>query len=137
MFNLASIHFYEKEWLNLDKSMELLIKSIKKKIMIPFFQLLCLVIIKKLKIISVENIEIEFQKYDKEPRKFSERMFLMIKKMKLEDKAIQNKLYSSVKELNLVYYYERIENQSKKEFKERKKYPYQKDINELFYEGFR
>ncbi|KAK8837097.1 hypothetical protein M9Y10_037150 [Tritrichomonas musculus] len=134
MFNLAHIHLYEEfHKSNLDKAIELLVKPAINKIEFSF-DLLCLAVIEKYEALNISEIEKDFEKIDKERgSKLAKRVYVEIKFQLTHDPAYYEKTYNKLKGINLVYYGNKIENQT-----EKKKIEYidpRPKTNKLFYEG--
>ena len=134
MFNLAHIYFYEEAGIsNLDLAIELLINSISGDNECSIV-LLCLATVKKYQKLNKSEIIKDFEKIDKE-HGYSKAMKLLntIKKYRLKEQIYYEQMYFFLKKINLVYYGQKIENQTHKKKKEiidrRPK------INSLFYEG--
>lgn len=121
MFNLAHIYFYEEAGMSdLNEAFKLLVKSASQNV-IYSFELLCLVIIKKYKSLNVQLSRFE------EDSLLIEKVIKNIKMMKLKEPSFYNRLYDELKEINLVYYGDKIKNQIRKR---------KVNINNIFYEGF-
>ena len=134
MFNLAHIHLYEEiHKSNLDKAIELLVKPTIKEIEFSF-DLLCLAVIKKYEVLNESEIEKCFEKIDKERgRLLANHVCGEIKFQQMQDPNYYEKTYNKLKDIKLVYYGDKIENQTEKQ-----KIEYidpRPKINELFYEG--
>ncbi|KAK8886523.1 hypothetical protein M9Y10_041987 [Tritrichomonas musculus] len=134
MFNLAHIHLYEEfHKSNLDKAIELLVKPAIKEIEFSF-DLLCLAVIKKYEVLNESEIEECFEKIDKEGgRLLAYHVCGEIKFQQIQDPNYYEKTYNKLKDIKLVYYGDKIENQTEKQ-----KIEYidpRPKINELFYEG--
>ena len=126
MFNLAHIYFYEEAGIsNLKKAIELLVKPAIKGV-IHSLDLLCLAVIKKYESPDIYKINEDFRTIDHENSwLLSEKVIKNIESRNLMESSFYDRLYDDLKEINLVYYVNTIENQTR----------ILKYFNELFYEG--
>lgn len=133
MRNLASIYFYgDAGKPNLDKAIELLVRSYKKSKWINF---LCLVVFKKYESLDSSKIRKKIEEIDMNLGKsLSEEIIRLIKIFKLNNPSVYETSYKKFKDINYVYYADTIEKQQvKKKIEKIDKRP---TINSLFYEGF-
>ena len=118
---------------NLDKAIKLLVKPTIKEIEFSF-DLLCLAVIKKYEVLNESEIEKCFEKIDKERgRLLANHVCGEIKFQQMQDPNYYEKTYNKLKDIKLVYYGDKIENQTEKqkiEYKDKRP-----KINGLFYEG--
>ncbi|KAK8839265.1 hypothetical protein M9Y10_032196 [Tritrichomonas musculus] len=134
MFNLAHIYFYEEAgFIDIDKAIELLVKSANEKVEYSI-DLLCLAVVKKYPMLDVSEVIKEFEQIDEKSREdLLNEVFHAIISGELDEKNNYDLLYNSLKNINLVYYGLNIENQTEKEkiIKKDKRV----EINSVFYEG--
>ena len=135
-YNLAHIYFFNEAGITDDKrAFNLLIFGVKKDI--PMLADFCaLILMKKCKIQSYEEIKKEISNDDL-AEYFTRELYIMIKAA-ISEPNIYGNLYDitfdELKDLNLVYYHDRIENQTTKKkmiIKDKRI-----DIKSSFYEGF-
>ena len=134
MFNLAHIYFYEEAgFSNLQRAFELLIEPSLHGIWYSH-DLLCLVVIKKYPTFNISEIQADFEKADSEKGEIlSESTINQIKFYQSKSILFFSQLYNKLKDINLVYYGEKIENQTEK--KKIELIDNRTVINALFYEG--
>ena len=134
MFNLAHIYFYEEAGIsNLEKAIELLVKSALKNL-IHSLHLLCLAVIKKYESPDIFKIKKDFSMIDNENSSIlSEEVIKKIESFNLMESIYYDLLYNELKGFNLVYYGNKIENQKRK--KKIEIIDNRPVINEIFYEG--
>ncbi|KAK8885296.1 hypothetical protein M9Y10_040742 [Tritrichomonas musculus] len=115
MFNLAHIYFYEEAGIsNLKKAIELLLKPAIKGV-IHSLDLLCLAVIKKYESPDIYKINEDFRTIDHEKSwLLSEKVIKNIESRNLMESSFYDLLYDDLKEINLVYYVNTIENQTRK-----------------------
>ncbi|KAK8836532.1 hypothetical protein M9Y10_037792 [Tritrichomonas musculus] len=134
MFNLAHIYFYEEAGIsNLDKAIELLVKSTLQNT-IYSLDLLCLAVIKKYESPDIFKIYDFFRTIDYENSWIlSKKVIHKIESLNLMESIYYDCLYDYLKGINLVYYGNKIENQTRK--KKIEIIDHRPVINEFFYEG--
>ena len=115
MFDLAHLHFYEEiDKTNLDSVIELLVKSTINKNK-QSFDLLCVAVIKKYKDLDASEIEKDFEKIDdKKGLLLANHILEIIQNKKTKDPNFYMKTFDKLKDINLVYYGEKVENQTEK-----------------------
>ncbi|KAK8840428.1 hypothetical protein M9Y10_030633 [Tritrichomonas musculus] len=141
MINLANIYFFEKDFKNIDKSIELLIKSCKYRFT-PSLEYLCLALITKYKF-DYQSYALEIEKYSSDSIILVNLIESMILLLHLyEDINYQKHLLSF--QNNTFLYNESFRRVSSNDIIQLKNKAKQKnknfknlvDINKLFYEGF-
>ena len=131
MFNLAHIYFYEEYGVSdLNKSIELLIKSSKQYFTISIY-LLCLALIKKYTHIDISQIQRDFKSID---NILALSINNHVKEINLENHSVYQEWFDEMKDYNLVYYGSNIKNQKLKtkiDIVDKKN-----QLDDNFYEGF-
>ena len=118
ILDLAYLHFYEEiDKTNLDTVIELLVKSTINKNK-QSFDLLCVAVIKKFKNLDASEIEKDFEKIDdKKGLLLANHILEEIQNQKTKDPNFYMKTFDKLKDINLVYYGEKVENQTEKKKK--------------------
>ncbi|KAK8843898.1 hypothetical protein M9Y10_024980 [Tritrichomonas musculus] len=146
MYNLGHIYFYgEKVDKNLDKSIELLIKSSTRNFE-PSKILLILVLINKLRVknITKETIKKEITKYTNESDQLTKEIYNIYLYNNMNIETIYNYLYELYKKIDFTYdidyhpiestyFFEKRERELEQKSKKNKNI---QQINKHFYEGF-
>ena len=134
MFNLAHIYFYKEAGFDdYKETLKLLIKSLNRQISHSLL-LLCLVVIKKHKSCIESQIKKEFEEIDKNSADLLAcKVVEKIRKHRLIEEFFYEELFDILKDINLVYYGIKIENQTMK--KKIEKIDKRININKIFYDG--
>ena len=133
MYNLARLVYYENG--NFEKAVLLLLMSLN--MFPPSFDLLCILLIKKLGFITLEKIRDELKNYGDDHDELARNLYSNIKYKTFEHHLIFEYLFQLYSELD--FYYDSFQNyRSVKE--KRNSYEVEpkniQNINDLFYEGF-
>ena len=91
-------------------------------------------VVQKYKSLDINEIKNDFKKIDENISLLPEQVFVMIHTLNLKDSIVYNEIYFMLKDINLVYYGNKIENQTLKT--KIKEIDRRVSINSLFYEGF-
>lgn len=141
MYNLAHIYFYNNIFENcIDESISLLIKSADDVNESCF--LLCLALIKKLNLISINNITNEIDKYEKNNFELSLKLFRLIKDNNLENYIIYQQFIEKYSNIDLLYDFHKYYVSSEAFFTQKeiliknKKVDELQKVNSSFYDGF-
>ena len=106
MYNLSHLYIYMYEN-KLDKSIELLIKTLGKGFSLSL-NLLCISLIKKIGFnIDIEKIQKEITKFSNESKKISKLIYQEIQDFNLKNKSIFEIYYNSFKTCDFIYDYKR------------------------------
>lgn len=131
-FNLAHTYFYEEEYFNIERAIELLIFICNDNQFA--FRLLCLATIKKYNNLNQSEIIKDFKNLDeKKGELLAKNIITTIIKFNLKKQSNYEELYFYIKKINLIYNKLKVEIQTIS-----KKYPIidkRKPINSYFYEG--
>ncbi|KAK8886436.1 hypothetical protein M9Y10_041899 [Tritrichomonas musculus] len=122
---------------NYDESIRLLIQQSKKRYISAIY-LICIVLTKVIKTITVTNIKNKLLKFEEDVEQFANKLYDTIKKTNLENTLVYEAYFEYFRDVDYIYDidYKRIQSSELLNFNNIQKNSKQKKINKLFYDGF-